>query len=97
MQFSVRFGLELKLVKNKLILIVISFQVKFKASDVHVPDSPGMFTTFKAKNVPLFVDGQQFEMPIHYGKIMGYDKPINLRWEGDHTQSEAEARRKRKG
>jgi hypothetical protein len=28
-------------------------------SDVHVPDIPGMFTTFKANNVPLFVDGQQ--------------------------------------
>jgi transmembrane protein 70 len=55
-----------------------------------------MFTTFKANDVPLFVDGQQFETPVHYGKIMGYDKPLNLRWEGGHTQSEAEARRKEK-
>lgn len=34
-------------------------QVKFRVSDVQVPDIPGMFTTFKANNVPLFVDGQQ--------------------------------------
>ena len=34
-------------------------QVKFRVSDVQVPDIPGMFTTFKANNVPLFVDGEQ--------------------------------------
>ena len=34
-----------------------------------------MFTSFRAKNVPLFVDGQEFYEPLHYGKIMGYDKP----------------------
>ena len=72
------------------------FQVKFRVTDVQVPDIPGMFTTFKANNVPLFVDGEQFDRPLHFGKIMGYDKPLNLRWDGEHTQSEAEARRKKK-
>jgi len=52
-----------------------------------------MFTTFKANNVPLFVDGHAFETPQHFIKIMGYDKPLDLRWEGDCTRSEAEARR----
>ena len=47
-------------------------------SDVNVPDIPGMFTTFKAKNVPLFVEMTQFNDPTHYGKIMGYDKPLDL-------------------
>ena len=63
-------------------------------SDVQVPDIPGMFTTFKANDVPLFVDGQQFDNPVHFGKIMGYDKPINLRWTDGVTQSEAESRKR---
>ncbi len=48
-----------------------------------MPDIPGMFTTFKARNVPLFVDGEQFYSHRHYGKIMGYDKPLSLKWK-DH-------------
>merc|ERR1712004_954517 len=35
---------------------------------------------FKIKDIPLFVDADQFEDPRHYGKIMGYDKPIDFRW-----------------
>ena len=27
---------------------------------------------------PLFVDGNQFYVPYHYGKIMGYDKPLDF-------------------
>ena len=38
------------------------------------PQLPGMFTTFKAKDTPLFVEGSAFHDPWHYGKIMGYDK-----------------------
>ena len=34
-----------------------------------------MFTSFRVKDAPLFVDGQQFFEPLHYGRIMGYDKP----------------------
>ena len=52
-----------------------------------VPDIPGMFTTFKANNTPLFVDGQQFYVPQHYGKIMGYDKPLNLRYTHDDADT----------
>lgn len=44
-----------------------------------VPDVPGLFTTFHAKGIPLFVDPQLFEDPNHYAKIMGYDKPLDLK------------------
>ena len=50
-----------------------------------------MFTTFKANNTPLFVDGQQFYVPQHYGKIMGYDKPLNFRIRDGVTESQANA------
>ena len=63
--------------------------------DVQVPDIPGMFTTFKAKNVPLFVDGEQFYNPEHFGKIMGYDKPLNLRWDADKNMTESEVKRRK--
>jgi len=88
--------------KDKYTAVVYSLflkprKIEFKLSDVHVPDIPGMFTTFKARNVPLFVEGSQFNEPMHYGKIMGYDKPLDLRWdpEMDMTQAEAEAQKRK--
>ena len=71
-------------------------QIKFRLNDVNVPDIPGMFTTFKAKGQPLFVEGNRFDDPFHYGKIMGYDKPLDLKWdhELDMTASQAEIVRK---
>jgi len=88
-------------VEDKYTAIVYSIFIKpkkieFKVTDVEVPDIPGMFTTFKANSVPLFVEGSQFNDITHYGKIMGYDKPLDLMWdkELDMTKSEAEARRK---
>ena len=35
---------------------------------------PGIFTTFKAHDTPLFVEGSSFHDPQHYSKLMGYDK-----------------------
>lgn len=59
-----------------------------------VPDVTGAFTSFHVKDkvskkiLPLFVDPSLFEDPSHYVKIMGYDKPIdfkfNLSEEDDH-------------
>ena len=50
-----------------------------------------MFTTFQANNVPLFVDGDQFYQPQHYGKIMGYDKlRLGLRWKEEDLQDDSE-------
>ena len=55
-------------------------KIEFRVSDVNVPDIPGMFTTFTARNIPLFVEMSQFNDPKHYGKIMGYDEnPLKLR------------------
>ena len=54
-------------------------KIEFRVSDVNVPDIPGMFTTFTARNIPLFVEMSQFNDPKHYGKIMGYENPLKLR------------------
>lgn len=43
------------------------------------PDVPGMFTSIIVKNIPLFLDLNQFEDPNHYAKIMGYDKPMDFK------------------
>jgi len=78
-------------------LFVRPKKIEFRVSDVNVPDIPGMFTTFKACNIPLFVEMNQFNDPKHYGKIMGYDKPLDLKWDRDLniTKSEAEAQKKK--
>merc|ERR1712183_400748 len=71
-------------------------EIKFKLQDVYVPDIPGMFTTFKANGKPLFVDGGEFYEPAHFGKIMGYDKPLNLRWDKERDVSESVAQAMKK-
>jgi len=73
-------------------------KIEFTLKDVEVPEVPGPFCTFKANSVPLFVEGSQFTDITHYGKIMGYDKPVDLMWdhELDMTKSEADAVRKQK-
>ncbi|KAG8233841.1 hypothetical protein J437_LFUL006864 [Ladona fulva] len=53
-------------------------KVSFKTEDVVVPDVPGPFTSFIAKDKALFVDPRQFEDPSYYGKLMGYDKPMDF-------------------
>ena len=50
--------------------------MNFKTTDVVVPTVPGMFTTFLIKNKPYFVDLDSFKDIDHYGRLMGYDKPI---------------------
>lgn len=55
-------------------------QTKFKLKDIQVPENPGMFATFMVNNkTPLFVDAAQFTDPEHYVKMMGYDKPLDLK------------------
>merc|ERR1711962_769605 len=65
-------------------------KIEFKLDVVDVPDLPGMFTTFKARSVPLFVEGSAFHDPWHYGKLMEF------RWDSEMncTKSEADASRK---
>lgn len=48
---------------------------------MHVPDVTGMFTTFKVNDKALFVDVSQFTDPNHYAKMMGYDKPIDFKFD----------------
>lgn len=39
-----------------------------------------MFSTFMVKDkTPLFVDVSQFTDPEHYVRMMGYDKPLDLK------------------
>ncbi|VVD04558.1 unnamed protein product [Leptidea sinapis] len=54
-------------------------KISFKPDDVEVPDIPGMFTTMFAKGKPLFIEARHFDDPLHYAKIMGYDKPIDFK------------------
>merc|ERR1739848_180869 len=79
-----------------LIHTISKKEIKFKLQDVYVPDIPGMFTTFKANGKPLFVDGGEFYEPAHFGKIMGYDKPLNLRWDKERNVSESVAQAMKK-
>lgn len=60
-------------------IFLTKIETKFKASDVKVPDVPGMFTSFVVGKVPLFVEPTMFSDTEHYVKIMGYDKPIDFR------------------
>lgn len=53
-------------------------QIHFTVDDVKVPEVPGMFTTFLVKNRPLFVDPRMFKELEHYGRLMGYDRPVNF-------------------
>ena len=40
-----------------------------------------MFTTFKVHDKPLFVDLSMFSDPNHYAKMMGFDKPIDFKFD----------------
>lgn len=65
---------------------VFFLQITFKASDVNVPDIPGMFTTFKVNGNALFVDADSFYSAQHYGKLMGYDKPLDIRFKYEREE-----------
>ncbi|XP_063897735.1 transmembrane protein 70 homolog, mitochondrial-like [Helicoverpa armigera] len=62
----------------------------FKVEDVQVPDIPGAFTTLNAKGVPLFIEARHFTDPIHYAKMMGYDKPMDFKL-GDQTEDSSKS------
>merc|ERR1719244_1343277 len=67
-------------IENTYTAVTYSFllrrkQITFKASDVTIPNIPGMFTTFQVNGNSLFVDADSFQSAKHYGKLMGYDKP----------------------
>ncbi|XP_056634112.1 transmembrane protein 70 homolog, mitochondrial [Diorhabda sublineata] len=57
----------------------VTKETEFTPEDVLVPDVPGMFTTIKVKGKPMFIDPRMFDYPEHYARIMGYDKPLDLK------------------
>jgi len=61
-------------------------RITFKPSDVQV--IPGMFTTFQVNGKSLFVDAESFHSAQHYGKLMGYDKPLDIRFKYDREDVE---------
>lgn len=64
---------------NRCLLLTFPFlQIHFTVDDVKVPEVPGMFTSFLVKNQPLFVDPHMFKELEHYGRLMGYDKPVDF-------------------
>lgn len=67
-------------------------QTKFKLEDVVVPEVPGMFTSFMVGKKSLFVDPKLFPDPTHYIKIMGYDKPIDFKFEEARQSAEEQPR-----
>uniref|UniRef100_A0A182QJK9 Transmembrane protein 70 homolog, mitochondrial n=1 Tax=Anopheles farauti TaxID=69004 RepID=A0A182QJK9_9DIPT len=67
----------------------------FKVEDVTVPEVGGLFTTFLVKNKAMFVDPQLFPDPTHYIKIMGYDKPIDFKFEEARQSSGADDQTKK--
>lgn len=70
------------------VIVLFCIQVKFSCEDVEVPDVPGMFTTFHAKNIPMFVDFKAFKHPEHIARIMGYDKPMDFKLYDDTNKKE---------
>ncbi|XP_053688685.1 transmembrane protein 70 homolog, mitochondrial [Sabethes cyaneus] len=68
-------------------------QTKFRIKDVVVPEVPGMFTTFMVGDKSLFVDPTLFPDPTHYIKIMGYDKPIDFKFEEARRTLEQESKK----
>lgn len=53
--------------------------LEFTPGDVEIPDIMGIFSSFIVKGVPLFVEPTTFKKTSHYGKIMGFDKPIDFK------------------
>lgn len=65
--------------------------------DITVPDVAGMFTTFKVHNkIPLFVDVGLFTDPSHYVKMMGFDKPIDFKFDLAEKEAQREEQSNKK-
>uniref|UniRef100_A0A1A9WY59 Transmembrane protein 70 homolog, mitochondrial n=1 Tax=Glossina brevipalpis TaxID=37001 RepID=A0A1A9WY59_9MUSC len=70
-------------------MLMQKIQTKFRPVDVKVPEVPGMFTSFIVGKKALFVDPCMFYHPEHYIRIMGYDKPVDLKLDlqkNNHTE-----------
>lgn len=70
-----------KYVASTYTLFLKERKLNFEPKDVLVPDVPGMFTSCLIKKTPLFITPESFQDLHHYKRIMGYDKPIDLKLE----------------
>lgn len=61
-------------------------ELSFTAEDVDVPDIPGLFTSVIVKRKPLFMDSRLFTDTEAYAHLMGYDKPIDLRFDDEKDE-----------
>lgn len=60
----------------------------FHQSDVRIPDSTHVFTTFYAKTKSLLVNPMLFPNPEDYDHLMGYDKPFTFDMEEDSEKKQ---------
>lgn len=50
--------------------------------DVHLPEVETMFTSMKIgpQKTPVFIDVESFTDTHHYARFMGYDKPLDFKF-----------------
>ena len=60
-------------------LMLRTRRVTLSAAEVQVPDVPGMFATFSDQGESLFADANHFHLIKRFGRIMGYDRPVDLK------------------
>ena len=60
-------------------LMLRTRRVTLSAAEVQVPDVPGMFATFSDQGESLFADANHFQLIERFGRIMGYDRPVDLK------------------
>lgn len=60
---------------------MFEYVMEFDLKDVYMPDIPGVFSTLKIKSNKrsIFVDLNQIDDIALVEKIMGYDKPFDIR------------------
>lgn len=58
-------------------IIINDVNTSFTREQLIVPEIPGLFTSMKVGNKPLFIDPSLFLDKNAYMRMMGYDKPID--------------------
>jgi hypothetical protein len=59
---------------------LIEYHLQFKTSDIVIPDTPGVFTSFQITNLKrhLFCNFDEISDRSIIVKMLGYDKPLNV-------------------
>uniref|UniRef100_A0A5F9CW20 Lymphocyte antigen 96 n=1 Tax=Oryctolagus cuniculus TaxID=9986 RepID=A0A5F9CW20_RABIT len=69
-------------------VVLLETSTVFHQSDVRIPDSTHVFTTFYAKTKSLLVNPMLFPNPEDYDHLMGYDKPFTFDMEEDSEKKQ---------